>query len=288
MYIASLTGVKQSEQIMEMVYDYEDETLLLDALPDDPEMIRILSVTGEALSVPPEGSILLEEGFARRHDLSTGDQMILDDVTLTVSGITREYYNSIQYISFDTAASFTDTESNSVLITLEEDQSVNDFISAAADTDGYLYYYSKESREVYVRSVLAALDLPCYVFALFSIIIGAVIISTMNLAAIAERRRKYAVMYVLGTSLSEFLSIELPEVILQFAATVLFGCAPAILCAGAMLRQMSIPSQEFVVIDPVRILLLSSAVVAGYLFIGVLVTIGAIRKMNYLEILSEK
>ena len=285
--IASLPGVEQAETITVMDFAYEDETTVLEALPENPVMTGIMSADGKKLSVPSDG-ILLEEGFARRHGLSTGDVMTINGVNLTVRGIAREYYNCVQYVSFETAAALGSKEANTVLLTLADEQSAGGVISAAGTTAGYLYHFDRQSRQECFESVLSALDLPCYVFSLFSVVIGAVIVSTMNLVSIAQRRKKYAVLHVLGTSESDFVGMELPEAILQFISTVLLGTVPAILFTQYILRQMSVPSQEFVMVHPARTLLSASAVVAAYLLIGILVTIGAIRKMKYLEVLSEK
>ena len=285
--IAALPGVSGAEQVLDMDFQYEDETILLEALPEEPEMTGIRSAKGEKLPVPRDG-ILLEEGFARRHGLSSGDEMVLNGVRLTVRGITREYYYSIQYISFETAAALGGMEPNTVLVRLSEGQDQSDFISAAGEIAGFRYYFDRDSRKECAVSVLSALDLPCYVFALFSLVIGAVIVSTMNLVTIAKRRKKYAALYVLGTADSEFLRMELPEALLQFVLTLLLGTAPALACTRFILRAMSVPSQEFVLINPGQTLLQAAAVVAAYLLIGILVTLGAIRKMKYLEVLAEK
>lgn len=95
-------------------------------------------------------------------------------------------------------------------------------------------------------------------------------------------------LYVLGISAWEFLSVELPEVLLQFILTVLLGAAPAVACARLILLGMSAPSQEYVLINPPFLLCISAIVVALYLGIGVLVTMGAIRRMDYLKYLSER
>ena len=70
--------------------------------------------------------------------------------------------------------------------------------------------------------------------------------------------------------------------------TLLLGCWPAVFCTRFMLQQMSVPSQEFVIVDPLKTLCISAAVVACYLMIGIIVTLSAIRNMKFLEVLSEK
>ncbi len=285
--IAALPGIEASEQVFELDFSYEGEALLIQALPANCELIGIHSVTGEVLTAPSDG-ILLEEGFARRHHLAAGDTIRVNDNALTVQAITREYYDSVQYVSEDTAALLGGKNPNTIMIRLKEDCDVNAFLAAVSEVNGYLYYYGMDSRQACIKAILSALDLPCYVFALFSIVIGAVIVSTMNLIAIAQRRKKFATLYALGTDLPDFLRMELPEVVLQFIATVALAFLPAVLCSKVLLRQMSGPSQEFVLVNPFQTLCISSVVVAAYLLIGVIVTCGAIQKMNYLEVLSEK
>ena len=286
--ISALPEVENSEKTIEISLKYEDEAIVLEALAAESEMIGIMSVDGAQLGVPSEDSILIEEGFARRHHLSEGDQILIDGVKLTVGAITREYYDSIQYVSYKTAAKLGSTECNTLLISLQDGISVQDFVAKAGKTNGYMYYFSHESRRECVRSILSTLDIPCYVFVLFSFAIGAIIVSSMNLVNIAQRRKKYATLYVLGTSLSGFLGMQLPEAVLQFVMTVLLGCGPAVLCTRFMLQQMSVPSQEFVIVDPLKTLCISAAVVACYLMIGIIVTLSAIRNMKFLEVLSEK
>ena len=76
--------------------------------------------------------------------------------------------------------------------------------------------------------------------------------------------------------------------LLQFILTVLLGASPAVACARLILLGMSAPSQEYVLINPPFLLCISAIVVALYLGIGVLVTMGAIRRMDYLKYLSER
>ena len=75
---------------------------------------------------------------------------------------------------------------------------------------------------------------------------------------------------------------------MQFILTVLLGASPAVACARLILLGMSAPSQEYVLINPPFLLCISAIVVALCLEIGVLVTMGAIRCMDYLKYLSER
>lgn len=285
--IENLDGILESERIIEKSYQYHDETVLVTALPDDQDMITIQSIKGEPLSVPEDG-IILEEGYAREHGLKKGDVYILECCVLRVTDIAREYHNSVQYISIATSKKLGQSHPNVLLIRKDGNRSTNEIISDASHIDGYLYYYDKESRRACAESILSATDVPSYMVALLAFIIGAIIISTMNIVTITQNRRKYAILHVTGTNTSGFLKIALLEAIPQFIMTLLVGFAPAYYLTKQLFLMMSVPSHEFVLVNPAKTFLISSLVVALYLIIGVCVTLINVRRINHIEVLSER
>lgn len=285
--IAGLDGIGKTEKIIEETYKYHDETVAVTALPVDSDMIKIMSVDGNALKVPEDG-IILEEGYARRHGLSEGDIYIIEGKILKITGISREYFNSVQYISFETATRLGKDMPNVILIKTNGYRSNKDIISEASEIEGYRYYYDTQSRKANCKSVLSSLDVPSYVIAFLGLIIGALIISTMNIVTIFQNRRKYAVLHLIGASTSEFLSMAMLEAILQFVLTIVLSFAPAYYLTKWLFLQICIPSQEFVLVKPGITFLISSVIVALYLMIGIVVTIANIRKIKYIEVLSEK
>ncbi len=283
----NLDGISETEKIIEKSYQYQDGTVLVTALPDAQGMITIQSVKGEPLSIPEDG-IILEEGYAREHGLKKGDVYLLEDCELLVVDIAREYHNSVQYISFATSEKLGQDEPNVLLIRKDGTRSKDEIISEASKKEGYLYYYDKESRRACGESILSAMDVPSYIIALLAFIIGAIIISTMNIVTITQNRRKYAILYLTGTSTSGFLTMALLEAIPQFIMTLIVGFAPSYFLTKQLFLMMSVPSHEFVLVNPVKIFLLSSLVVALYLIIGVCVTLINIRRINHIEVLSER
>lgn len=90
--ISEIDGVEKTERIMKGSYEYNNESVAITAISDNSEMIKIMSVDGKTLSVPDDG-IILEEGYARDHNLQEGDLQTINGIALRVTAIAREYHN---------------------------------------------------------------------------------------------------------------------------------------------------------------------------------------------------
>ena len=285
--IAALPETEKSETGVIFDRIYENEVLRFESLPENPELTGIRNVNGSPLSISQNG-VILEEGFARRHNLTVGDVLVVDDISLTVSALSREYFDSTQYISLNSAKKFGYDEPNTLFVVLKSGISVSDYISKTSEIEGYSYFLDTASREICALDTLNSLDAPCYMFILFGIIIGAVIIANMNLITVMQRRREYATLLILGTPQRNFYSMAAIESALQYVCTVTVGIPIACALSSFILTKMSSVAEEYILENIPMVSLVSCSAVLCYLLIGIALTGRTIRKLDPLSVLGEK
>ena len=285
--VAELSCVDTGEISASAIFDYEGEYMRIEAWGENPTLTKIISPGGVSLSVPESG-IIIEEGFARRHGLALGDTVSIGDTALTVAAISREYFNSVQYVSFDTAALLNISGPNVVYVSLKDADSEAELTHTLSRMEGVSCFYSMESRHKTAAETLKAIDMPCYMFAVLGILMGLVIVSNMNIHSINLRKKEFAALKVLGASDREFIKMFLTEIFIQLVLSLAIGLAVSLPAASRLLSLMSSHVMEFV---PEHILctsIASSAAVLIYSLLGLLAAKKTIDKLDLAGILAKR
>ena len=285
--LKSVPCAVSSEDRISFSLDYDGEVMRIEALPEGSTLTQIIDTDYHAI-FPGQTGIVVEEGFARRHNIHAGDVITIGDVNVEVTDLAREYLYQVMYISYEQAASFGYSKSNAVAVLLGEDYTTDDFTKAASKINGYQFMTDSANRETYARETLKKLDMPCVLFICFAMVIGLVIICNMNLISIRERSREYATLLVLGTEKHRFLKMTATEAGIQFLATCVFGIPISMVISKFIMTKMSSIAQEYVLEKAGLVSFIACALVFVYTLTGAFITQRYIVKMNILANLGEK
>lgn len=285
--LKALPCVEKAEETISFSEEYDGEVMRFETLQENSVLTQIID-TEYRIITPKKSGVVIEEGFARRHDIHIEDVISVNGVDLKVTDISREYLYPVMYISFSQAEEFCYSQSNALSVSLKDGYTVDNFSSLAVQVPGFQYLIDSSSRERCVRETLSQLDIPCMIFLVFAFVIGMVVVANKNILSIMERRREYATLLILGTEKYRILKIIVLEAAAQFLLCCIFGVPLAPIISRFMLVGMSSISQEYVFEKPVVVSFIACVMVLIYILLGVLITMNYIRRMNVLHILGER
>lgn len=285
--LKALPCVENAEKTISFSEEYDGEVMRFETLEESSVLTHVINTEYKTIT-PTQSGAAIEEGFARRHGIHTGDVISVNGVPLQVTDLSREYLYPVMYISPSQAEAFGYSGSNALAVSLKEGCTVEDFSASAVQVPGFQYLIDASSRERCVRETLSQLDLPCMVFLVFALVIGMVVVANKNILSIMERRREYATLLMLGTEKHRILKMTALEAAVQFLLCCVIGIPLAPVISRFMLVGMSSISQEYVPERPAAVAFIACILVLLYILLGVWVTMNYIRRMNLLHILAER
>ncbi len=223
--------------------------------------------------------IVLEKGFARRHNLSTGDTLTIKGTDLMVSAIQDQYLCSTQYVNFATLEKMGYKNPNVAILYLKDKADKNEAMAYVSKMDKFYLTLDIESIKTCAEDTMANIDMPCYIITAFSGLIGFIIMYNMALISFDKRRKEFTVLRAIGTENYRIVRLLFGESLCELAAAAIV--APALMpLISLLLTLISSPSEEYALMNPAGILLLGFGFTAIYTIAGVLITCHSIREID--------
>ena len=178
----------------------EKSARIVAAKKGDLQGIVSLHTDSRELPFPGEGEAVLTEKLADRVKARPGDavQLRLDDgtsMTVTVSGVCKNYLGSFVYIDADTLPAFRE---NTALVCLR-DGTEADYLAASIRSAEGVEYVSETARErETIEQSMASLDLLVLMLVVCSGILAFITLYNLTNINIMERTREIATVKVLG------------------------------------------------------------------------------------------
>ncbi len=247
---------------------------------------------GEALRIEVDDSqsgqtgIVLEEGFARRHNLKIGDTVTVLGGELEVTGICRQYLCSTQYVSSAQALTL-GLKRNVVIGRFSSSEASKTLSSIAAEDMDFMELLVFDETEKDVREALNQIDMPCYVFVIASFALGFLIMYNMNIISFSRRKREFSTLRALGTENFRFIQILFGEALAEFIPACLLAPVgfPII---GWIFVKISSVSEEFVPVNQGLVFVISCIIALVCTLVGSLVTFFSVKKMDYVDELNSR
>jgi putative ABC transport system permease protein len=175
------------------------------------------------------GEIVLDESFARKYDLTTGDTIALQQRRFRVAGLsegTNALVSQFGFVRFDDGAAILglrDTASFIVVRTKDARKVRDAFPNLAVHEAKDFIRYHEEEMENGVLPVFAAA-------AIFGAAVGGFIVALMLYSSALERRDDYATLKALGAGQRYLLRLVVAQSLLVTVA----GCIAAALLTAAL------------------------------------------------------
>ena len=231
-------------------------------------------------------SIILEEGFARRHSLKIGDYIEIKGQSFLVQDITRQYLCSTQYLSPEAFQNL-GYEENALAADLGAEMSWSDLTAAVSEYDSFLQALNYSHIRACAEETMNQLDIPCYIFTVFAMLMGFIIIYNMSLISFSKRKREFATLRAIGTENSRILSMLFTEAITEFIPSCLL--APlGFLVIKAIFLNISSSAEEYVLVHHGCVLAVSCVLTLIYMSAGVFGTYSAVKKMDIVLELNKR
>lgn len=271
--VRKMEGVSAAEPVIvfleTLCSDQNSLELQINAVCENSTLLVPEDKNGHPLQ--PGDGIVIEEIAAETLGVDIGDEVCIRDVRLKVTGIAREIFNSIQYISFETAERIGLSEPNEVAVRFESDANQDDVCASLSELRGFDYSVLRKHQELSVKNFNRAKNMAMYIVTGLSLVLGLIIVYNMVVLSVEEKRRDYATLIMLGTPTKGFLGMAATENALRYLAALIpsipFGCFVAnIACNSMSSLKTSYPFVHVGLVCLVTVLLSLAYLLGGLLF----------------------
>lgn len=286
--INKVEGVSKTENLIvftdRVVANDKEFNLQVNAIPKDSDLVRPVDINGNR--VYSQDGIVLEDYIADYYGLNVGDKIRIKDVDLEITDIANEYFNYIQYISFDTAKKLNYDKPNTVYISLNDGVDEDEIYKTISDIPGFKYMKFLDHQKIVKEDNQKALDLVYYAIIFAAIFIGLIVITNMIIISVNERKYEYSTLIALGTNKKRFLYMIRVENFLQYIIAAVFAAVPCYFLAKVILDSLCSPQQNFPFVEIPYVYIEAFGLSLLYIIIGVIFTYRRIMKLKPTEILS--
>ena len=289
--IQDLPGVEFVEPVISgfltIESDSGSETAQINGLSTEEVLIHPMSLDGKDIPVPESG-LIMDEGLARRLAVKAGENVKIDGHTVKIDAIAREMVNAIQYCSLSQAKQLGLDTVNAAAVRLDDEHSVSEFATEASSLSGFSYVVNLDKQKQDMRYSNKIMDIPTYLFTIFAVLTGFIIVYNMAIINLSERLREYATLRALGVHLHTMTLMSLIEAGTEFVCACLLGIPIGVVFMQNFLRALSSKGHDYPPMDSERIILLSCVLTLLCVLSGHLFTQNKIRKMDLPSILNSR
>lgn len=283
-YVSDLQSLRYYES--ELEFNGKKESVVVNALEDGTDQIRIFNERGERMSAPNDG-IILEAHAAERLGAKVGDSVKVDGVPFTVEGVSSQSVSWTQYIS-EAAAQRLKTESLGCYI-LDIDESHEEaLLSELTSSDNYLYSVFTRLSFAGNEKIFKTYDLASMIIIGFAIIIGLTIVYNTTQTNLLERKKELCVLRTLGFQRSEISRSWFAQSLLQFLCSLAIGLPLGVVIARVALSKLSTEGREYVFANGPKEYLITALIVFAYILLSHLLAMRSVKRWNLVENVKEK
>ena len=232
--------------------DGEAQSAVINAIAADTKMVTIpveegiqKKPQGEGPSVQ-KGKIILERHLASDLCVGPGDTVTVNGTSLTVSAISDQSANQIQYVSLEDADLLGSPDLGCVICNLPQ-QKHQDLMTwlMDEDIDGYLYTMFMASFFRYNKEVYEAYDTSAGILIWFSVLLGFVILLNTAVTNLMDTRRELCVLRSLGFRHGDISRSRFSQTVLQYLISCPVGLIAGAIVAKWILFKISTPYEEY-------------------------------------------
>lgn len=264
----------------------KEESVLINSLDINTNLIGIFDGKGNKLSIPEEG-IILEEHTANKLGVKKGDKIYINNNPIEIVDISEQSINRIQYISRKQAEAIGKGDFETIILNISQDKEQK-LLSTLSEKDTYLYTVftrlSYESNE----KIFATYDMGAWIIIGFAIVIGLVIVVNTTLTNLLEQKKKLCMLRVLGFQHSEVSKHWFAQSILQFICACIVGFPMGIIIAKIALEKLSTESRQYVYANGLKEYIITILLVFAYMLVSHIISMRTFKHWNITETVKEK
>jgi len=264
----------------------KSKSAVVNAVNEDSVLIGITDAEGKVLKVK-QGGIVLERHTADELGVDEGGTVTVEGREMTVTAVSDQCVNRIQYISYADVAFLPKPDLGSIVCTLSGDRK-QDLLTLLFDTEGYQYSVFTASLYDYNTQLFATYDLAAWIVILFAVTIGFVIVLNTMLTNLYENKKELAILRTLGFQHREISRSRFSQALLQFVLACLIGFPPGALLARAALASISTPFTEYVFVGGVLEYLFTGGIILSYLIVSHIFSMRSMKKWDVTEVVKDK
>ena len=263
---------------------------------DDDNMTRAVNfadMDGNMLSYPEKGEAMINNKLADMIGVETGDRIHVtyDDtktVTLTVSGIYKNYVSNYIYIDAQTYEEMMDKEYDPYImfVTFDEGVDVQDMAEKVNEFDGVISMTVNEDMRAYVDDMMVSLN---YIIILVIGCAGAlafIVLFNLGNINITEREREIATIEVLGFYPRELGSYVFRENFILVLMGIAVGLPTGVALHKFIMNRIVVDAVSFNEVIEKSSFLFTVLVVLGFAIIVDIILRRKIRRINMAESLK--
>lgn len=252
--------------------------LQINTLGQDSSLIVPCDAGGDPLQ--PGDGIILEEIAAKELGVRAGDEVLIGNMSLKVTGISREIVNSIQYVSFETAERLGYRVPNKLAVSFVPGSDTEEKLAEISQLPGFRFSVIREHQAQSLKSSCRAVDAGAYIMAVLAFALGLIIVYNMIVLNVEEKRLDYATLIALGTSVRGFFSMAFTENILRYLAAVIPGIPAGCLLSSFIFSRMSSLTTSYPFLQVGRVCVITALLSLAYLVGGILFTLWKVKSVE--------
>lgn len=277
--IAKLNYVDDVEEIKSFNKTIKASDLTYDVtingIDSNSELIRIPNVN----SLKDEG-IVLDKYVATQLNVNVGDYVFVDDIKIPIIGISEQYTNRIEYVSYDQASKLKDNEYGCLVCKCQDKTKLLDYLS------GVNTYISSSFTEDLYQSTQKMFDsfaFVSYILIAFSVSIGLTVILVNIKTNILDRTKQISVLRTLGYTTFEISFNNCIQLILQLLLSSIIGFPLGKGIAVFALKMIETSKRTYPYANGIKEVLITFIIVFMYMLVAQLVSTIDIKKWNISE-----
>ena len=264
----------------------KSKSAVVNAIEENSSLIGITDASGRELKVS-RGGIVLERHTAEALDVNEGGKVTVEGRKLTVTAISDQCVNRIQYISLEDTEALPQPELGCLVCSLIGDCK-QQLLTLLFDTEGYQYSVFTASLYDYNTELYATYDLAAWIVIFFAVTIGFVIVLNTMLTNLHENKKELAILRTLGFQHREISRSRLSQSLVQFVLACLIGFPLGSLLARAALSSISTPLTEHVYVGGITEFVFTGGLILAYLLFSHFVSMRTMKKWDFCEVVKDK
>lgn len=262
-----------------LTFNGQKETITIEGLNLDTKKISIPKKIYDSNPIPSDG-ITINKTIAKHMKIKEGDTVLIGENEVKVAYISNFALFNVCICSIDKIAEYTDFQVESYLIGSVDKEKLIDLVSnhyfdAAVS-------FTKDQRSFFEAN-FKSIQLACIVFLIFSICLGALIVSLMMQISLTEQKRDLCIMRSIGFSMNQISFLWSIQIIAQYILAGIFAVPLGFLSIKAMLAMTITKSNCVSSAASIVHVLITAALVALFLIVSHLLCMRSVKKWNIAE-----
>lgn len=264
----------------------KSEKTVVNAIRPGMDMVGIYDTDNRQLEVH-DGEIIMEQHLAETLGVVPGNQVYIGTAGFTVSALSNQCVNRIQYISLSDAEKIDEKGVGCLFCNLKEN-SKQQMLSVLNHTDGYLYALFTQSLYENNDELFANFNLAAWLLIIFAMVVGFVIVMNTMLTNIQDVKKELCILRTLGFQVGEISRSRLSRLILQLFFSVLLGLASGKVVVQYALTLLSNETTEYVFASSFTQIFFTVLLVLAYLLFSHFAAMHSMQKWDIMEAVKDK